>query len=87
MKDVKNQTSVNYAPSTTYKVAKYAGATTAFLVSSTFAYANTSVDFATMLQPIVTMIMGVVAVVASIGMAVITVYATGKVFKWARAAF
>lgn len=39
------------------------------------------------LTPIVTMINGLVAVVASVGMAVLTVYATGKVFKWVRTAF
>lgn len=39
------------------------------------------------LTPIVTMITGLVAVVASVGMAVLSVYATGKVFKWVRTAF
>lgn len=38
-------------------------------------------------SPIVTMITGLVAVVASVGMAVLTVYATGKVFKWVKTAF
>jgi|26BtaG_2_1085354.scaffolds.fasta_scaffold01587_5 hypothetical protein len=36
---------------------------------------------------IVTMITGMVAVVASVGMAVLSVYATGRVFKWVKAAF
>lgn len=39
------------------------------------------------LSPIVTMINGLVAVVASVGMAVLTVYATAKVFKWVKTAF
>jgi len=39
------------------------------------------------LTPIVTMITGLVAVVSSIGMAVLTVYATAKVFKWVKTAF
>lgn len=36
---------------------------------------------------ILTLITGMVAVVASIGMAVLSVYATGRVFKWVKAAF
>ena len=36
---------------------------------------------------VVTMITGMVAVVASVGMAVLSVYATGRVFKWVKAAF
>lgn len=36
---------------------------------------------------IVTMITGMVAVVASVGMAVLSVYATAKVFKWVKTAF
>lgn len=39
------------------------------------------------LSPIVTMITGLVAVVTSIGMAVLSVYATAKVFKWVKTAF
>jgi|GEM_PF-4164284 len=39
------------------------------------------------MTPIVTLITGMVALVASIGMAVLSVYATGKVFKWVKAAF
>lgn len=39
------------------------------------------------MAPIVALIMGMVALVASIGMAVLSVYATGKVFKWVKAAF
>lgn len=39
------------------------------------------------LSPIVTMITGLSAVVGSIGMAVLTVYATAKVFKWVKTAF
>lgn len=36
---------------------------------------------------VVTMITGMVAVVASVGMAVLSVYATARVFKWVKAAF
>lgn len=39
------------------------------------------------MAPILGLIMGIVAIVASIGMAVLSVYATGKVFKWVKAAF
>lgn len=38
-------------------------------------------------QPIITMITGLAAVVSAVGMAVLTVYATGKVFKWVKTAF
>lgn len=52
--------------------------------TSAVASANTSLpDF----TPIITMITGLGAVVASVGMAVLTVYATAKVFKWVRGAF
>lgn len=37
-------------------------------------------------QPIITMITGLAAVVSAVGMAVLTVYATGKVFKWVKTA-
>ena len=40
-------------------------------------------DFA----PILALIYGMVALVAGIGMAVLSVYSTGKVFKWVKAAF
>lgn len=39
------------------------------------------------MSEIVTMITGLVAVVSAIGMAVLTVYATAKVFKWVKTAF
>lgn len=38
-------------------------------------------------EPIITLITGMVAIVSSIGMAVLTVYATGKIFKWVKTAF
>lgn len=38
-------------------------------------------------KPIITMIMGLAAIVSAIGMAVLTVYATGKVFTWVKSAF
>ena len=39
------------------------------------------------MSPIITMINGIVAVVGSVGMAVLSVYATAKVFKWVKTAF
>ena len=38
-------------------------------------------------EPIITLITGMVAIVSSIGMAVLTVYASSKVFKWVKTAF
>lgn len=38
-------------------------------------------------QPIISMITGLTAIVSGVGMAVLTVYATGKVFKWVKTAF
>lgn len=38
-------------------------------------------------QPIIGLITGMVAIVSSIGMAVLTVYASSKVFKWVKTAF
>lgn len=49
--------------------------------------ANANTPTAPDLTPIVTMITGLSAVVGSIGMAVLTVYATAKVFKWVKTAF
>lgn len=54
--------------------------TSALAVSPAFAAAD---DFA----PIVTLITGLVATVASIGLAVLTVFVTAKTFKWVKAAF
>lgn len=39
------------------------------------------------MSEIVSMITGLVAVVSAIGMAILTVYATAKVFKWVKTAF
>ncbi|OBX51699.1 major capsid protein [Moraxella nonliquefaciens] len=49
--------------------------------------ANANTPTAPDLTPIVTMITGLASVVGSIGMAVLTVYATAKVFKWVKTAF
>lgn len=57
---------------------------TGVAMTSVPALANPTVPDMT---PIVTMINGLVAVVASVGMAVLTVYATAKVFKWVKGAF
>lgn len=66
------------------KTAKW-GVATGAVMATIPAYANgPSVPDMT---PIVTMINGLVAVVASVGMAVLTVYATAKVFKWVKGAF
>lgn len=62
----------------------------AVAAASTFAIVN-SAQAAELAVPamteIVTMITGMVAVVASVGMAVLSVYATAKVFKWVKTAF
>lgn len=59
---------------------------TGVAMSAGIANANTA-PTAPDLTPIVTMITGLSAVVGSIGMAVLTVYATAKVFKWVKTAF
>lgn len=63
-----------------------AAGTATTLVFSQGAYAADALAVPDM-APIVALIMGMVALVASIGMAVLSVYATGKVFKWVKAAF
>ncbi len=70
----------NFATDTHTKLA--VGVGTAMI--ATPALANPTVPD---MSPIVTMITGLVAVVASVGMAVLTVYATAKVFKWVKTAF
>ena len=62
-----------------------AGTATTFVLANS-AYAAEPLAVPDM-APIVALIMGMVALVASIGMAVLSVYATGKVFKWVKAAF
>ena len=49
--------------------------------------ANAAVMEVPDMTEIITLITGMVAVVASVGMAVLSVYATGKVFKWVKTAF
>lgn len=63
------------------KLAVVAG--TAMTAGNSFANTPTVPD----LSPIITMINGLAAVVGSIGMAVLTVYATAKVFRWVKTAF
>lgn len=63
------------------KVATAAG--TMALTATAFAADPTAPD----MTPIVSMINGLVAVVGSVGMAVLSVYATAKVFKWVKTAF
>ena len=60
-----------------------AAASTFPLVNS----ANAAAIEVPVMTDIVTMITGMVAVVASVGMAVLSVYATAKVFKWVKTAF
>ena len=67
------------------KAATIVGATTAYLVIASSAHAE-AIEIPAMTE-ILTMITGMVAVVASVGMAVLSVYATGRVFKWVKAAF
>lgn len=62
-----------------------AGTATTFVLANS-AYAAEPLAVPDM-APIVALIMGMVALVASIGMAVLSVYATGRVFKWVKAAF
>lgn len=63
-----------------------AGTATTFVLANS-AHAAGEVLAVPDMAPIVALIMGMVALVASIGMAVLSVYATGKVFKWVKAAF
>lgn len=63
------------------KVATAAG--TMALTATAFAADPAAPD----MSPIITMINGIVAVVGSVGMAVLSVYATAKVFKWVKTAF
>lgn len=63
------------------KVATAAG--TMALTATAFAADPVAPD----MTPIVSMINGLVAVVGSVGMAVLSVYATAKVFKWVKTAF
>lgn len=62
-----------------------AGTATTFVLSQS-AFAAEPLPVPDM-APVIALIMGMVALVASIGMAVLSVYATGKVFKWVKAAF
>lgn len=73
------------APSNVTKFATVVGATTAYALTLSSAHAE-AIEIPAMTD-IVTMITGMVAVVASVGMAVLSVYATGRVFKWVKAAF
>lgn len=63
-----------------------AGTATTFVLANSAHAAGEALAVPDM-APIVALIMGMVALVASIGMAVLSVYATGKVFKWVKAAF
>lgn len=75
---------VQHEQKTVSNLAKY-GLSTGLIMAS--AVASASTPSAPDLSPIVTMIGGLAAVVGSIGMAVLTVYATAKVFKWVKTAF
>lgn len=72
--------------STTLAKAIAAGTATTFVLASSAHAVEGALEVPDM-APIVALIMGMVALVASIGMAVLSVYATGKVFKWVKAAF
>lgn len=77
------------APNALRRRAAATAATTFALVAVNSAHAVGEAGALTVpdMTPIITLIMGMVALVASIGMAVLSVYATGKVFKWVKAAF
>ena len=64
-----------------------AGTALSLAVMASPAMANEGAVAAPDMTPIVTMINGLVAVVGSVGMAVLSVYATAKVFKWVKTAF
>lgn len=63
------------------------GTALSLAVMASPAMANEGAVTAPDMTPIVTMINGLVAVVGSVGMAVLSVYATAKVFKWVKTAF
>lgn len=67
------------------QVATVVGVTTTYALLASSAHAE-AIEIPAMTE-ILTMITGMVAVVASVGMAVLSVYATGRVFKWVKAAF
>lgn len=69
----------------TLKNAAVAVAVTSALVAA--GPANAAAIELPAMTEIITMITGMVAVVASVGMAVLSVYATARVFKWVKAAF
>lgn len=73
------------ASSNVSKFATVVGATTAYALIASSAHAE-AIEIPAMTD-IITMITGMVAVVASVGMAVLSVYATARVFKWVKAAF
>lgn len=76
------------APKNLRRVVAYAGAASTFVLThSAFALEGDGALTVPDMAPIIALIMGMVALVASIGMAVLSVYATGKVFKWVKAAF
>jgi len=82
----------NQVATTTKKRSRLSRFAGAVALASTFAIATSANAIegslaAPDMTQIVTMITGMVAVVASVGMAVLSVYATAKVFKWVKTAF
>lgn len=73
------------APVNLRRAAAAAGAAATYVVATSSANAA-AIEIPAMTE-IITMITGMVAVVASVGMAVLSVYATARVFKWVKAAF
>lgn len=67
------------------QIATVVGATATYALVASSAHA-VPIEIPAMTE-VVTMITGMVAVVASVGMAVLSVYATARVFKWVKAAF
>lgn len=73
------------APVNLRRAAAVVGATATYVMATSSANAA-AIEIPAMTE-IITMITGMVAVVASVGMAVLSVYATARVFKWVKAAF
>lgn len=82
---VKSVDTKEVSKSTTFAKVIAAGTATTFVLAQS-AHAAEPLPIPDM-APVIALIMGMVALVASIGMAVLSVYATGKVFKWVKAAF
>lgn len=75
------------AQKNTHLAKAIAAGTATLLVLSNSAHAVDAPLSVPDMAPVLGLIMGIVAIVSSIGMAVLSVFATGKVFKWVKSAF